>query len=126
MIRVALEGLISFLLVAGGAFALVGAIGLAVSDDESLWAGDLPWDLWASGALAMVIGSIMFAIATIRTKALDGRAAKLVAVGAGISLISVFINVVVLLVGLVLFSVGWIWLGIDAIRRDRPVIAAAI
>ena len=28
MIRVALEGLISFLLVAGGAFALIGAIGL--------------------------------------------------------------------------------------------------
>jgi len=39
--------------------------------------------------------------------------------------ISAMISPIPLLLGLGVMSLGWIWLGIDAIRRDRGVAAVA-
>jgi hypothetical protein len=53
-----------------------------------LWIGDSAWDVWALGLLAMPSRSILFAIATWRTKALEpraGRAHRLGAIGSSVS-----------------------------------------
>ena len=85
----------------------------------------IPIDIWALGLLAMLIGSILFAVATWRTRALETRAVGLVMLGAIGVFISAMISPIPLLLGLGVMSLGWIWLGIDAIRRDRVVAAVA-
>jgi hypothetical protein len=73
----------------------------------------------------MAVGSLLFAVATWRTRALAPRAAALIAVGSVWCLIAGWLTELLLLGGLVAFSLGWIWLGLDAIRRDRPATAPA-
>jgi hypothetical protein len=111
----------------GSAVALAGTVALTLNRVPGAWAGVPAWDLWAVGILTMAIGSILFAVATYRTRALDRRAAAFVGIGAATCIVAGgFIGLVPFVAGLVLFSLGWIWLGIDAIRRDRPAIAPAI
>jgi hypothetical protein len=109
----------------GCVLAIGGGIGMMRSPDGPLWFGDSAWDVWALGLMAMLAGSILFAIATWRTKALETRAAALVLLGAIGIVISAMISPIPLLLGLGVMSLGWIWLGIDAIRRDRVVAAVA-
>jgi drug/metabolite transporter (DMT)-like permease len=109
----------------GCVLAIGGGIGMLRSNDGPLWFGDSAWDVWALGLLAMLIGSILFAIATLRTRALETRAVGLVLLGAIGVFISAIISPIPLLLGLGVMSLGWIWLGVDAIRRDRVVAAVA-
>ncbi len=63
--------------VAGCVLAIVGGIGMLQSSDEGpFWFGDSAWDVWILGILGMLWGSILFAIATWRTKALDTAAGR--------------------------------------------------
>jgi hypothetical protein len=109
----------------GCVLAIAGGIGMLRNTDGPLWFGDSAWDVWAVGLLAMLVGSILFAIATWRTRALDVRAVALVGLGAVGTFISAMFSPIPLLIALGVMSLGWIWLGIDALRRDRPALAIA-
>lgn len=109
---------------AGCVLAVIGGVGMLQSSDEGpFWFGDSAWDVWILGILGMLWGSILFAIATWRTKALDTRPVALVGLGALGCFISAMLSPIPLLIGLGIMSIGWIWLGMDAIRRDRVVLA---
>jgi hypothetical protein len=59
----------------GAVVSIVGLAGMLVKQDEPFvgsWSG---WGVWAVGMLAMVIGSALFAVATIRAAVLSVRAA---------------------------------------------------
>ena len=92
-----------------------------------------PWSTWVIGLIATMLGSVLFAIATIRAKVLSPRAAVSLAVFA----------VVTILVGLGLFEIqadglreivtagvlggfaaSWLSLGVSALRRG-PIRAIA-
>jgi len=109
----------------GALVTIVGTFGMETQGDEAWIAGLSPWGVFVLGMIGMAIGSALFAIATWSTKALAPRAAALIGVGAMWILVAGFVHELAVLGGLIVFSVGWVWLGVDAIRRDRVVIAAA-
>jgi hypothetical protein len=111
--------------VAGAVVTIVGTVGMQIRGDGAWIAGMSPWEVFVAGLLGMAIGSLLFAMATWSTKSLAPRAAALIGVGAVWVLVAGFIHELALLAGLIVFSIGWIWLGVDAIRRDRPVVALA-
>jgi len=122
-----------FALPAVGAVAsIVGIVLMATAGDEPVLAGLSGWAIWSLGLFGLMIGSILFAIATWRTAALSRSAAALLGVGstlcvavAGFSITGGFAPLEGLFIGLfaLTFSAGWIALGWDAMRRDRPALA---
>jgi uncharacterized membrane protein YeaQ/YmgE (transglycosylase-associated protein family) len=115
----------AFLLPAlGSVVSLVGLAGMISRGDEP-WVGSWSgWSVWALGSLATLLGSVLFAAATIRAAVLSRRAAF------GLLITSAY--VIVLLSGsggdgllgrifaaLCVFSFGgsWVWLGVTALRR---------
>lgn len=107
---------------------VLSALGIAGMSLENLpvIGGENGWVIWALGIMTILIGSMLFAIATVVTGALSRRAALLLLVGAPVLAVGAAGFVPLAFVGLAGFSAAWIWLGIDAIRRDRPAIAPAI
>jgi hypothetical protein len=69
----------------------------------------------------VLIGSIIFAAVTISTRALSRIAAGVIIVGVLLTIPSLggAITAVWLAIGGAVFGLGWIGLGLDAIRRDR-------
>jgi hypothetical protein len=109
----------------GTVISLVGLAGMAVRGDEpwvGTWSG---WSVWALGSLATLLGSILFAVATIRAAVLSRPAA--------IGLLVTSTYVIALLTGtaggdtslarlfsaacVIAFGGSWIWLGATALRR---------
>jgi len=64
---------------------------------------DNSWTLYLLGVLTLVIGSVLFGIATLRTKILPHRAVVLFTIGSAAAVVPFF--------GMLLFGVGWAWLG---------------
>jgi drug/metabolite transporter (DMT)-like permease len=107
---------------------LAGVIIFAVS-----WMGlsvnEAFWSLGAIGLFMIIFGTAIFAGVTVQTRAFSRPAAMTVLVGsflaiAGFLAIQGFQNALLLAVAGVIFGVGWIGLGIDAIRRDRAPVSA--
>jgi hypothetical protein len=115
----------------GAAIALSGAA-VTIVNGNSSWAV-AGWDGWAIsmlGVMLLLVGSGLFAVATLRTRALPQWAALLLLVGAvvvipglgGLSgtLVPEPFLPLALLVTIGLFPAGWAALGISALRGDRP------
>ena len=115
----------------GAVVALLGVVAMAVtgdSDQAIVW--DLSgWAIASLGLIALLAGSVLFALATWRTRSLSRAAAALLALGAIIvvpglggltgGLVPQALAPIALLVSVLLFPAGWIALGISAVRTDR-------
>jgi hypothetical protein len=115
----------------GAAVSAVGIVAMATMGDQPLignWSG---WSVWAVGALAMIAGSGLFALATVRARALSRRAAIVLAMSSIIVIVELLgvgtLNGIVpesasilitVLAGLA-FAGGWVGLGVSALRLDR-------
>lgn len=117
----------------GAIASFTGALVMALDQDATLLGGLAGWDLWFTGVITLVIGSGLFALASWRTSSVS-RAGSLLLSAAAVVLIVIFpaaaglvaipwepIVMYAFLALLVLFSAGWIVLGIGAIRQDRPI-----
>ena len=106
----------------GAVVVVVGTVGIAFG------AADLT-DAFFLGLFAFFVGSSLFAIATYRTGVLSRRAALLLGIapilamagGSGGGLKDVLI-----LSGLACFTLGWMALGVFAVRRDRAPVASRL
>jgi drug/metabolite transporter (DMT)-like permease len=79
-----------------------------------------------AGLALMLIGSVTFAAVTVSTDALSRVAAGAIVVGVLPTVVGLFggITAIWLVVGGIAFGLGWIGLGLDAIRRDRRPVSA--
>ena len=115
--------------IVGAAISAVGMVGMAVIGDQAFLLGASPWEIWVLGTLAMVIGSGLFALASLRVRGLSRVGTILLAIGAVAALPLLFglaapsgpepLGNIVAILGIVGFAAGWVWLGIGAIRTDR-------
>ena len=93
---------------------IVGFVGLSL-------VGDPYWNVWALGLLAVLVGSALFAIVTYRTATLSRWAAVLLGLGSVLPFLVLVTSInILLIVALSCLTVGWVALGFDAIRIDRP------
>jgi hypothetical protein len=86
--------------------------------------GDGYWDVFIVGIIGVLAGSTMFAIATFWTAALSRGAAALIAASAVLTIIAGFggdrLPPVLLILTATGFALGWLVLGIIAVRMDHP------
>lgn len=104
--------------------SLVGMAGMFVRGDEPLIAGLSSWYLWSFGLLGLIIGSVLFATATAIVGVFSRPAALVLLAGSALmvltfipAMLGLFGSVpwiVPVVIGIVLFSAGWIWLGYTA------------
>ena len=119
---------------AGTLISTVGMFGIATqSSDLPMFFGFATWEVWVLGLLALVIGSILFALATLQAAVISKGAAIALAVTSG-----AFLVVASGMVGatsgqgwltaatVVAFGASWIWLGVSALRSGplRAVLPA--
>ena len=79
------------------------------------------WDVFVLGIVCALVGSTLFAIATYRTAALSRGAALLLGAGSVLTIGAGFGgNTIPLVVASIGFALGWLVLGIHAVRLDRP------
>jgi hypothetical protein len=120
---------------AGTLVSIVGMLGMVWRpSDLPMLLGLSPWEIWILGLLALVIGSILFAVATLRAEVLSKWAALAVAATAAAFLLLAMLGFGFedaaqvdrwLLVAVVLaFGGSWTWLGISALRGG-PIRAVA-
>ena len=113
----------------------VAAMAMNGGSDQELIGGLNGWAIAMLGFAALVVGSGLFALATLRTRSLSRGASLLLMVGsfavvialAGVSggilpepLVPVLVVVMVLV-----FPAGWVAMGISALRVGRPSFAAS-
>lgn len=125
----------------GTAVACVGIVTTGIFGDRPVVAGLNPWSISMIGLLTTAVGTILFALATYRTRALSRLAAGFLAaasaylVTVGVAAFSGLFSAVsgaggdvvgaLGVAGLFAFSIGWVALGWTAIRADRPAAALA-
>ena len=119
--------------VIGAATSAVGVVGMVTVGDAPFVAGVSPWNIWAFGTLLMIIGSGLFAVASLRVRTTSRVGTALLAAGAvtaipflmGIAFVELFGDAgsIVGLLGILAFAAGWIWLGVSALRIDRAATA---
>jgi hypothetical protein len=115
--------------IVGAVTSAVGMIGMLTVGDRPFILGVTPWNVWALGSMALIIGSGLFALASLPVRGLSRAATILLVVGAIATLPLLFgiaytnelgdAGSIVLVVAILSFAVGWVWLGISAIRADR-------
>ncbi len=104
----------------GTVAVVVGTVGVAFGS------ADLT-DAFFFGLMTFFIGSSLFAIATYRTGVLSRRAAAVLGIAPILSMSGGSgggFNDVLIMAGLVAFTIGWTALGVLAVRRDRPAMAS--
>ena len=114
----------------GGAVMTFGLLMMAVYPDQPIVGDMTGWLFFVVGLLASIAGSILFAVATYLTGALPRSGALILGIGSAISLVS-FVGSstlggsleVLFVAGFLAFPIGWIVLGLQAIRLDRPAVA---
>jgi drug/metabolite transporter (DMT)-like permease len=125
----------------GTAVACTGIVSAAFVGDRPVVAGLDAWSISLNGLVATAVGTVLFALATYRTRALSRPAAAFLAAAAGYLVAVVLVafsglvdNLVGVpgtlvgalgIAGLLGFSAGWVVLGWTAIRSDRPAAALA-
>ena len=115
----------------GAVITVIGALGMVFIGD-GLFIGEWSaWAVWFLGLAALIIGSGLFAVATWLTHTLS-RPAAIVLVVASLGLVPLGLGLNVLpfipeafapiAIGVwaSLFSLGWVALGVSAIRLDNP------
>ncbi len=102
----------------GTVLSLVGAAGTALS-------GDGYFELFFFGVLTSLVGSLFFAIATYRTAVLSRPGALLLGVGTIVGLVAGngVATELLTVAGLICFTLGWLMLGVRAIRIDGTAVA---
>jgi hypothetical protein len=120
--------------VIGAIVSVIGWVGMATLGDEPFIAGVSAWNVWALGSLMVIIGSGLFAVASLRVRTLSRGGTALLAAGAltavasllGIAFVEAFGDSGSLIgsFGILAFAAGWVWLGVSAIRTDRAASAA--
>ena len=116
----------------GGALMTLGLLMLAVVGDQPV-AGVYGWALLVIGVLGTIAGSLVFAVVTYRTAALPRSGAVILGVSAVASLIG-FVGAstqggtagLLFLAAFGSFAIGWIVMGVQAIRLGRPLTAAGL
>ncbi len=122
----------------GAVVSIVGLVGMAsATTEEALVFGAVnAWSLWVLGLLATLVGSILFAIATIRAAVLSRRAAQLLAISSLVLLLTAFGGLgestatgparLIFATIVATFAASWIALGIKALRRGpiRAIVPA--
>lgn len=106
------------------------AIVVGGDSDALLIGGISPWMLGSIGVVTIVLGSVLFAVATWRTRSLSRGGSALLAVGAILMVMALFgvgsgglsspVLIIPLVAGIVAFPAGWIALGISALRVTGP------
>lgn len=114
--------------IVGAVISALGMLGMTFLREGPLLLGASPWEVWILGTLALVIGSGLFALVSLRGRGLSRGGAILLVVGAVAALPLMFgltlpngpdaIGNVAGLLGIVAFAAGWVWLGISAVRAD--------
>ena len=122
-----------------GLGSLVSVIGITVmvlgpGEDPLVLGSFSAWSVWVLGLLGIMIGSIIFAVATIRAGVFSRRAAIALAVSSAFVLLLAFGGIggdtqgllaqVLLAVVMGSFAASWIALGVMALRRG-PIRAVA-
>ena len=128
----------AFAIPCGGAVVgLLGWVAIMVTGDSdaAVVAGLSAWAIASIGLLAMVLGSSLFALATWLTRSLSRRAAALLGIGAllvvptaaGVTggLVPTPLAEVLVVASIAAFPLGWVALGLSALRIDRPAPASA-
>jgi hypothetical protein len=113
----------------GSLLSIVGLIGMAIggTEDYLVFGTFSSWALWIVGLLATVIGSILFAIATIRAAVFSRGAAVALAFSSLLVLLLAAGSMngagntsgatLVTAIGLGSFAASWVALGVLALRR---------
>jgi hypothetical protein len=119
---------------AGSVASLLGIVGMVLRPEDQPFIGTWsPWSVWALGMLGTLVGSIAFALATIRAAVLSRRAAAALAVSATLLLVaatgmqidaSTTVGQIATAIVVGSFSLSWVGLGIPALR-DAPIRAIA-
>ena len=107
---------LAFAMAAAGTF--VAVIGLAVSP----LLPDAYWAVWIGGLLMALVGSALFAIATYRTATLSRAGAVLLGIGSILPFFNLNLQPIYF-ASIICFLLGWLVLGVQAIRLDRPASA---
>lgn len=112
----------------GTLLSILGMVGMAFmpDGDRPFIAGWTPWSIWIVGFLTMLVGSILFGVATVRAAVLSRRAGQALALSA-ITVILVALGgidvgssaIAGALMGVIVgaFSLSWVVLGASALRR---------
>ena len=115
----------------GAAISAVGMLGMAMIGDAPFLFGASPWEVWILGTIAMIVGSGLFALASLRVRGVSRIGAILLVIGA-VAAIPVLFGVAsptgagdlgnaIAILGIGAFAAGWVWLGVGAIRTDRAL-----
>jgi hypothetical protein len=113
-----------FAIAAVGFVMVIGGWGGMMIIDGLYWVG-------IAGMLAIIAGSVVFGAITYMTGALSRAGGALLAIGSTVQLLALLIafagldgpapgSELLLIAGGVGFAAGWITLGVDGVRRDRP------
>jgi hypothetical protein len=116
----------------GTLLTMAGLFGMAVRGDGPIVGSVSSWEVWAIGLLTMLLGSILFAVATIRASVFSRASAIALAVSAAALLVGAFGlagedtsgSRLLLVLLVVAFGGSWIGLGVSALRRS-PIRAVA-
>lgn len=112
----------------GTVVSVVGIVGLAGPEGEASFIGDLtPWGVWMLGIITMLIGSILFAVATIRAAVLSRAGAIVLGLSSAAALVlgsgllginAAGVEASALMPAIfIAFGAGWVALGVSALRR---------
>lgn len=119
----------------GGLVSLFGAVAISTSgdSDRAIVGGLSGWAISTLGVMGLVIGSGLFALATLRARSLSRGAAALLGVGsivvplglAGVlgGVLPAGLEGVVIIAMVLVFPAGWAALGLSALRTDRAGMA---
>jgi hypothetical protein len=84
------------------------------------------WGLWFIGVMTVMVGSGLFAAVTYRTRVLSRGGAALIGLGIVVILGDAILPMTVLIpIGMACFALGWLTLGVQAIRTNGPAITAS-
>lgn len=117
----------------GSVVTIVGLYGtVALDSEQPMFLGFQPWWVLILGLLAVLVGSVLFGIATVRAEVLSRRAAIALTVSSALFFIIGMAGISVGGAGspllaastLVAFGASWAWLGASALRRG-PIRAIA-
>lgn len=100
----------------GTVASVLGLVGMPI-------VGESAWAVWFFGTLTALIGSALFAVVTYRTAALSRGAAVLLGIGSILPFAGLVLPddlTILPLASIAFFLLGWFFLGVQAIRLDRP------
>lgn len=116
----------------GALLAIAGTFGMVVAADGPFVGSISGWEIWAIGLFTLLLGSILFAVATIRASVFSRRSAIALAASSaaplvlspGITDTTGLAGQVAIALVVAAFGGSWVALGISALRRG-PIRAVA-